>query len=73
MMNSKKPKTNTSGVKGVSWHKIIKKWRAHIQVNGKELHLGYYDELEKATEARFAAVEKIFREFAHESERTENV
>lgn len=33
--------TNTSGLKGVSWHKAAKKWRAYIGANGQ--HLGLFD------------------------------
>jgi hypothetical protein len=40
--NQKKPKNNTSGFKGVVWHKISKKWNAQIKVNYKRIHLGYY-------------------------------
>ena len=35
-------KTNTSGYRGVSWHKNIKKWTAQINVNKKLKHLGTY-------------------------------
>ncbi|WP_252233758.1 HNH endonuclease [Clostridium sp. ZS1] len=41
-MNSKKPKNNTSGVKGVYWDKRSKKWEASIQVNMKKKSLGYF-------------------------------
>lgn len=33
---------NTSGFKGVSWQKHIKKWRARGRINGKDYHLGYF-------------------------------
>lgn len=33
---------NTSGYKGVSYKKANKKWFAHIRVNGKRIHLGYF-------------------------------
>jgi len=40
--NSRKPKTNTSGYKGVYWYKPTQKWCARIRVNGQRLHLGYF-------------------------------
>ena len=39
---------NTSGYKGVCWVKRAKKWSAAIAVNGKTIHLGYYDIPEEA-------------------------
>src|ERR1035441_10438605 len=40
----------TSQYLGVSWCKSNKKWRAQIRVNGKVVHLGYYEtELAAAT------------------------
>ena len=40
-MNSKTPKNNTSGIKGVSWHKATRSWRASISVDGRTRHLGH--------------------------------
>ena len=40
--------TNTSGIKGVSWTKTLQKWRAKLKLNGKTIHLGYYEDLESA-------------------------
>jgi hypothetical protein len=54
--NSKLSKNNTSGIKGVSWHKKSMKWCATIGVYGKTIYLGLFDNLELAelviTEAR---------------------
>lgn len=41
-MNTKLSKNNTSGIKGVSFHKPLNKWIAHIMINGKNKHLGYF-------------------------------
>ena len=46
--NAKTPKNNTSGIKGVSWSKRLKKWRAQIQVNGKKKSLGFFFDKEVA-------------------------
>ena len=40
--NCRKHKDNTSGFKGVSWDKKLKKWRAQIKVNNKQINLGSY-------------------------------
>ena len=33
---------NTSGYRGVSWHKNSKKWRAYLTVDGQVKHIGYF-------------------------------
>ena len=48
-------KNNTSGFGGVGWHKKTGRWVSRISVGGKEIHLGYYDEISDALEAREAA------------------
>lgn len=58
---SHKPnKNNTSGVRGVHFDKQHKKWRAHIQFQGRKMYLGYYDDVEAAAKARARAEEEIF-------------
>lgn len=49
--NSGMWKNNTSGYKGVSWSKQAKKWRAYINYNGKQLHLGFFDDPKQAGKA----------------------
>lgn len=34
--------TNTSGYRGVSWHKSRGKWQVQIVINNKKKHLGYF-------------------------------
>jgi hypothetical protein len=46
--NAKLSKKNTSGVKGVNWHKDMKKWQIRIKTNGKRKSFGLYDDLELA-------------------------
>mgnify|MGYP000969605747 CR=1 FL=1 len=60
-LTSKLSKANTSGVKGVSWYEKIKKYKADIQFKGKKIHLGYFDKLEDAAQARKEAEEKYFK------------
>jgi hypothetical protein len=50
--------SNTSGVVGVNWSRHAKKWRAQIKHNGRNLHLGYYENMEDAIVARAMAKAK---------------
>ncbi len=52
-------KNNTSGYKGVAWHKQHKKWRAYIMLDYKQKHLGLFDNKEDAYKARLIAEYKI--------------
>lgn len=62
--NSKLPKNNSSGFKGVSWIKANKKWEAYIHFNYKKISLGcFYDRRSAALEYNKAAI-KYFGEFA---------
>ena len=42
-MNRGPQKNNTSGYKGVRWHKITSKWQAQITYNKKVISLGLFD------------------------------
>ena len=56
--NAFNPRLNarsTSGHKGVSWVKRIKRWRAHITIDNKYIHLGYFSNIEDAVVARRGA------------------
>ena len=46
---------NTTGVKGVHWHKQIGKWRAVIAIPGRQPSLGVYNDFVDAVCARLAA------------------
>lgn len=51
--------------KGVYYDKGIKKWRAYIGLNNKDYHIGCYNNIEEAKEARQQEIKKHFREFAN--------
>lgn len=55
---------NTTGITGVRVYKPNGKFIARITVNKKIIHLGYFDSLEKAIEARLDAENKYFGEYA---------
>lgn len=63
--NSSIRSDNTSGVKGVSWHKKLQKWRVRIYIDGKETNFGVFDSLEDATFIAKEARRKYHGEFAH--------
>jgi hypothetical protein len=56
---------NTSGFKSVGWHKTNQKWYASIMVNGKRVHLGYFESPEKAHTWYCAFAELAFGKFAN--------
>jgi hypothetical protein len=62
--NRKIQKNNTSGYKGVSWHKRHGKYVASIEVRGKAIWLGCHASKELAGAAYAAAAKKHFGEFA---------
>lgn len=55
---------NTSGFKGVSWHKSNNAWRAIIKINGKAKHLGLYDNIIDAANAYNEYAKKLHGDFA---------
>lgn len=55
---------NTSGVRGVSWHRRDKRWSAQISINGKWNFLGEYRELADAKAAYASAAKKLHGDFA---------
>lgn len=57
-------KTNSSGYKGVYWHKEKGRWRAMISFEGRLRHIDYYDTAEEAARAYDAAAIELFGEFA---------
>jgi hypothetical protein len=55
---------NTSGIKGIHWHKRYNKWVARISVNGKRHHLGYFDDKYEAERAVIKKREELHGDFA---------
>ena len=58
---------NTSGVKGVDFHH--NKWRAQIKIDGIQIHIGHFTNIEDAKQARIIKANKVFGVFTHSSEK----
>lgn len=67
-LTMKTPCTNSSGYKGVRWHKKARKWAARIVIKQKEIHLGVFEKIEDAIKARKEAEEKYFKPIIEEYE-----
>ena len=68
--NRKISSDNKCGIKGIYFHKASKKWRAQIMIdNNKRIYLGIFQTMEEAKTARIDAVNKLFGEFIHSSEK----
>ncbi len=59
------PKDNTSGYKGVYWHKNHNQWESLISYKGKQIYLGLYNNIEDAIKARQEAEIKYFGEYRY--------
>jgi hypothetical protein len=57
-------KNNISGFKGVSWSKSKNKWRAYININYKQLFLGYFSDKIKAAQIYNDKAKELFGNFA---------
>jgi len=64
-INSNLNSKNTSGYKGVTWNKKLKKWCARLYINKAPKALGFYTNKKHAALAYKLAAIKHYKEFAH--------
>lgn len=67
--NAPPRKNNSTGITGVSWYSNLNCYVAKIYINRKSKHLGCYDSLEEAAEARRRAERKLHGKFAYRKQR----
>lgn len=64
LCNRDTPSNNTSGYKGVSYNKKMKKYEAYIKYNEKKMNLGYFTCPKVAAKAYNEAAIKFYGEFS---------
>lgn len=62
--NAKVRTDNSSGIKGIGWHKTKQKWMVRIRINGVRKNLGCFTDLELAELVILEARDKYHKEFA---------
>jgi hypothetical protein len=62
--NQKVRLTNSSGVKGVSWHQINKKWKVALCKNYKSYYFGTYEDRELADLVAIEATDLLHKNFS---------
>lgn len=65
--NRKAQRNNSSGFKGVTFHKPTRRWRAKIKNGSHHFHLGLFERPEDAHAAYVKAAEQHFCQFARAS------
>lgn len=64
--NMKTNSRNTSGAKGVYFHKLTKKWQVIIREAGRYKQIGLFANFDDAKAARKQAEQEFYKEFANE-------
>lgn len=59
-IKTKEMTDDSKDIPGVCWSNASNKWRAYINIDGKQKHLGYFDDIEDAIKARKEA-ESIYK------------
>ena len=52
-------RNSTSGIVGVNWHKGRQRWRAEIKIDGVRTHLGWFESIDGAIDARTKAKAEV--------------
>lgn len=59
-------KDNSSGVKGVSWHRECRKWVGYVRHNGRKIYVGLFSDLSAAADAVSEMRKSLHKEFARD-------
>jgi len=62
--NKKMPSHNTSGYKGVTWDKQMKKWRVQVKHSKTNSYVGLFNNIIEASNAYDKRAREVFGEFA---------
>jgi hypothetical protein len=63
-VNTRKPSTNTSGLKGATWCKRTRKWLSSTKIKGRTKFLGYHETKELAHAAYVDFMTATYGDFA---------
>jgi hypothetical protein len=72
-MNRQIGNRNTSGFKGLTFHKKSNKWMAQLIINGENKYLGLFETIEEANNARVKKANELFGEFINTCEKEINI
>lgn len=64
--NKKTQSNNTSGHKGVWWHKNYNMWCVQIQTNKEKIIIGYFNDFKEAVKARKEAETLYHKEYSND-------
>lgn len=62
--HNQKPRGGKSKFKGVAWYARRNKWQVKISVEGRRIHIGYFDSEEEAAKAYDESVRDYYGPFA---------
>ena len=68
-LNVKCCRNSKSGIRGVHFNTRQKKWVARYSIDKKQIHIGYFNTIEEATEARKKKVNEAYGCFIHPIEK----
>jgi hypothetical protein len=63
LCNTRLRKDSTSGIKGVMWHKLMKKWLVRVYKHKKVIYKNYFDDIELANLVAVEARNKYHGKF----------
>lgn len=63
-LNATLSKNNTTKYIGVTWKKDKNKFKAYINIDNKQIHLGYFTDINEAVKARLLGEKQYFGEYA---------